>query len=226
MFEMLRANKSTFIKVPVRIWGFVVCPVRLLQATRGTVWIQAKTQSMRNGSRRNVRASGLNYCKVAALYSGVRSTLWKGIPIWLSSERWATEYWLRPFKDRWNVFMLCSKGQRVWSFLVNHVRNETRLYFYVSRLYIILLFFFNLYSIRQRNINFHIKIFETYSSHTFRFITFSDICLLYCMVFQDGWILYAKTNTNKRNKTLSLEALFSIKLSLKSIRSLGQLLTE
>ena len=37
MLEMLRTNKSTFIKVPVRIWGFVVCPVRLLQATRGTV---------------------------------------------------------------------------------------------------------------------------------------------------------------------------------------------
>lgn len=136
MLEMLRTNKSTFIKVPVRIWGFVVCPVRLLQATRGTVWIQAKTQSMRNGSRRNVRASGLNYCKVAALYSGVRSTLWKGIPIWLSSERWATEYWLRPFKDRWNVFMLCSKGQRVWSFLANHVRNETYIFtFLVLKLF-------------------------------------------------------------------------------------------
>lgn len=153
--------------------------------------IQAETLKVCGAIRR--RCTGvLNYCKVAALYSQVfEARRWKGIPIWPSSANAEhREYYsAKAFEGVWAEMCLCcvpgggGGGQRVWSFPLNHTRDD---FVSLSLVYIMLSFsFFSLFFFfhrrdREKDRNFRIKIFEPYCfACIFRFAISSGARLLY-----------------------------------------------
>lgn len=200
IFEMVRINSTTFIKTR----GFCCLPPSPSKLPGNTVRVcwRARVPCVRESKLKrwkyaaqyvgDVRACW-TIAKVAALYSQVfEARRWKGIPIWPSSANAEHReyYWAKAFEGVWAEMCLCcvpgGRGQRVWSFPLNHTRDDfvslsssCFVYIMLSFSFFSLFFFFHRRD-REKDRNFRIKIFEPYCfACIFRFAISSGARLLY-----------------------------------------------